>query len=192
MKYTTAEGKAAAVFGCLTGLDCQLLVLAGANKVLGIDLDARIGTDYTAPNVEYINASICNVQSIPDNTLDIVYSVAVFEHVFNIQGAFAESKRILKQGGIAYILSSPLWNSPYGHHFKNLLYDIPWAHLVLGQKSLRDLVGNAGIDTFDGKSVDEIIDYMYSPLNFNRYPSSFYEYAANAMSGVAIMENKVS
>ena len=66
-----------AILGCSTGLDCQLFVLAGVNKVVGIDLDPNIGTDYIDPNVSYLKESITALNTIGDNSFDVIYSVAV-------------------------------------------------------------------------------------------------------------------
>jgi len=192
LSYSDATQKDVVVLGCSTGLDCQLFVLAGANKVVGIDLDPDIGIDYNAPNVSYLRKSITNIGTIADNSFDIVYSVAVFEHVFDIPGALQECKRLLKPGGVAYIISSPLWNSPFGHHYKDMLENYPWIHLVLGKNEAAEFLMSKNINEYNNKSIDDILDYIYHPQHFNHYPASYYEYAANNIDDINIFINKTS
>jgi len=190
--YADPINKDVAILGCSTGLDCQLFVLAGAKNVIGIDLDPRIGNDYQAANVSYLKQSITNLTEICSNSLELIYSVAVFEHVFDIPVALNECKRILKPDGIAYILSSPLWNSPYGHHYKPLLEAYPWIHLVLGQRELYDFLTDKGICEYDGKTIDQILDYIYHPQHFNRFPAPYYQYAVKNIDGIEVLDNKLS
>ena len=190
--FTNIEHKRVAVLGCSTGLDCQLFVLAGAEKVLGVDLDPRIGKDFEAPNVSYLRESISALDSIENDSFDVIYSTAVFEHVFDIPGALNECQRILKPGGIAFILSSPLWNSPFGHHYKNMLENYPWMHLVLGQAEAVDFLTRNNIVEYNGIPTEEVLNYIYHPQHFNRFPASLYEYAATNIDGVEIIANKSS
>lgn len=55
-----------------------------------------------------------------DNVFDMVFSIAVLEHVQNLESAMRESIRILKQGGTLYA-NIPNYNSIYEGH-----YDIFW------------------------------------------------------------------
>jgi len=190
LRYSGVEGKDVVVLGCSTGLDCQLFVLAGAKTVLGVDLDPGIGSDYLAPNVAYLRESISNLSSIANDSFDVVYSVAVFEHVFDIQGALNECRRILRPGGLAYILSAPLWNSPFGHHYKSLMENYPWIHLVLGESEAEIFLDRNGVKDCGNGSVREALQYIYHPQHFNRYPAAYYELAANSVENIAILHNK--
>ena len=67
----------------------------------------------------------------PDETFDIVVSIAVFEHLPDVSQAVSELQRLMKRGGIAYI-SVHLFTSPSGgHHFnwQNTYRVPPWDHL---------------------------------------------------------------
>ncbi len=69
--------------------------------------------------------------SFPDETFDIVVSVATFEHIADVPRAVSELFRIMKRGAIAYI-DINLFTSPSGgHHFnwRNTAKVPPWDHL---------------------------------------------------------------
>jgi ubiquinone/menaquinone biosynthesis C-methylase UbiE len=66
-----------------------------------------------------------------ENTYDIIVSIAVFEHIKNLQKAVSELHRVLKKGGFAYIVIH-MYPSFSGNHY-NLYRSInkipPWDHL---------------------------------------------------------------
>lgn len=68
---------------------------------------------------------------LPDETFDVVISIAVFEHLHDVSQALSEMQRVMKAGGIAYI-SIHLFTSPSGgHHYKWENTDMvpPWDHI---------------------------------------------------------------
>lgn len=57
----------------------------------------------------------------PDGAFDVVVSSNVLEHVYDLDGLLAESKRVLRQGGIAvHVLPTPSWR------FWTTLAHVPW------------------------------------------------------------------
>lgn len=69
--------------------------------------------------------------SFPDETFDIVVSVATFEHIADMLRAVSELSRVMKRGAIAYV-DINLFTSPSGgHHFnwRNTAKVPPWDHL---------------------------------------------------------------
>ncbi len=69
--------------------------------------------------------------SFPDETFDIVVSVATFEHIADMPRAVSELSRVMKRGAIAYI-DINLFTSPSGgHHFNwpNTAKVPSWDHL---------------------------------------------------------------
>lgn len=73
-----------------------------------------------------------------DNTFDAVFSTDTFEHVMDLDLAFAELLRVLKPEGLLLTAFGPLFFSPYGYH----LYwacKVPYAHVFFGLDALVDL-----------------------------------------------------
>lgn len=81
--------------------------------------------------------------AFPDAYFDVAYSLNVFEHINDLEGAYRELWRVLKPGGVLYLYSSPIWTSYRGHHYNHWLSDYvdlipPWGHLYLERKRLFD------------------------------------------------------
>ncbi len=67
--------------------------------------------DVSFYNLEYPEYDIQDLSSIPDNSVDVVYSEMILEHVENPQAAIDESYRILKKGGI--VIHTTVFIMPY-------------------------------------------------------------------------------
>lgn len=69
--------------------------------------------------------------NFPDETFDIVVSVASFEHIANVPQAVSELSRVMKRGAIAYVIIHLFTSPSGGHHFNwpNPDKVPPWDHL---------------------------------------------------------------
>lgn len=65
------------------------------------------------------------ITGVADNSIDIIINVSVFEHVKDVQSAFAEMYRVLKPGGVAYCSIDPR------DHY---LFDYPYLFLKYSEK----------------------------------------------------------
>ncbi len=61
-----------------------------------------------------------------DETFDIIYGVAVLEHIPDPQLLFQQVYRCLNQGGYAFFSGGPIWSSALGHHCWITLGDIDY------------------------------------------------------------------
>lgn len=79
---------------------------------------------------------------------DCMFSWSVFEHVRRdlLDAVVSELMGVLRSGGLAYIQIAPLYYSPDGAHFFDLLTE-PWAHLARQQSELRDIITSATVDS---------------------------------------------
>ena len=68
---------------------------------------------------------------LPNDFADVVVSIAVFEHIRNVNEAVAELTRVLKPGGIAYVEIHLFTSLSGGHHpqWANPRAVPPWDHL---------------------------------------------------------------
>jgi len=76
---------------------------------------------------------------VADASLDFLYSYNCLEHLHDLDGAFLETARVLRRGGLCYAATEPLFYSVEGHHLGDL-FAIPWGHLLWEPESLADLV----------------------------------------------------
>ena len=189
---TKLESKRVLVVGCGHGQDCQAFV--GAKVIHGIDICQHIGRDFSHPSVSYFSESAEAMERSSDE-YDLVFSVAVLEHIHNLAAALAEIVRVTKPGGLIYTVASPLWNSLEGHHYNDLFSDYPWAHLRLTPDAMKhwlvtskthedfqpwlDLLEKEGflsepiLDKDIYNYAQRITDFLFSDY-FNRTPAKQY------------------
>ena len=75
---------------------------------------------------------------IADESVDAVFSDNVFEHIADVPAVMAETRRVLKPGGIAFIIIHPFAAFSGGHHLGTISHQReqstvseipPWDHL---------------------------------------------------------------
>src|SRR5262249_26255553 len=97
-----------------------------------------------------------------DASFDAVLSTDTFEHVMDLDLAFAEIARVLKPGGSLLSRFGPLFCSPHGYH----LYwacQVPWAHLIFGLDAI------AAMRTRRGGSSTQPTSWRDLGLNARRF-----------------------
>jgi GT2 family glycosyltransferase/ubiquinone/menaquinone biosynthesis C-methylase UbiE len=133
--------------GCSDGLVCDILALAGAKKVVGIDVMKSVGCGFSHDHVQYEVMDVSRM-TFPDRMFDIVYSIATFEHLASPYQALLEMLRVTKVGGYGYIQAGPLYHSPFGHHMFEYFRDYPWIHLRKSKDEIVLYAKERGIDKF--------------------------------------------
>ena len=121
----------------------EVIRRVGEVVVNGIDSDLCGLADTQAEKGNRLTIHKMDVKRLafPDAYFDAAYSLNVFEHINDLEGAYRELRRVLKPGGLLYLYSSPIWTSYRGHHFNHWLSDYvdlipPWGHLYLGKARL--------------------------------------------------------
>ncbi len=90
--------------GCGEGYGLALLRDAGAGRVIGVDLDeptvahARARYADADAGIEVVAAELREVP-VPDDTVEVVVSFQVIEHLHDIPGFLAELRRLTRPGG---------------------------------------------------------------------------------------------
>ena len=137
------EGKSVLDIGCGWGRLCADIALAGARRVVGIDIEhSYIDFDIQyvlkehpqlAGKLEFHCLSL--EQWSTDEQFDIIVSKDAFEHIMDLLLMMREIMQHLKPGGRVYIGFGPLWRSPYGDH-KETLSITPWGHLLKSDEKI--------------------------------------------------------
>lgn len=147
------DGKAVLEIGAGEGHRCLEMADHGAARVVGVDpfetpvLAARAKLATLPPifreRVEFVHGTI---ESLGDQTFDVVVSENALEHVMDVPGLLAEIRRRLRPGGRAYIGFGPLYHAPDGDHGwlraalpARRFFPWPWGHLLLRRYALRRL-----------------------------------------------------
>ncbi len=130
-------------------------------ELVGINKD-----DYGAVDVgsraRLVEADVC-AMAFAEHEFDLVYSLATFEHVHDLQRAVQQIHRVLRPGGLLIANWSPIWNGFDGHHYgatvkETQAIELPWAHLIFDRTTLPAyLVDGEGFDRSHARKATEAI-----------------------------------
>lgn len=95
------------------------------------DAYSKLVSAQAAPRVRFIEDDICT-SSVPDESVDVIVSWEVLEHITNPDEAFKQMSRVLKKGGFAFHEYNPFFSVDGGHSLCTL--DFPWGHARLDDK----------------------------------------------------------
>ncbi|MCH8165627.1 MAG: class I SAM-dependent methyltransferase, partial [Planctomycetes bacterium] len=122
--------------------------------------------DYPAVDVprraRLVKADVC-AMAFPEHEFDLVFSLATFEHVHDLQRAVEQIHRVLRPGGLLIAKWSPIWNGFDGHHYGATVkvmqaIELPWVHLIFDRTTLGAyLVDGEGFDRNQARQATEDI-----------------------------------
>jgi ubiquinone/menaquinone biosynthesis C-methylase UbiE len=123
----------------LGGMQVELL-RRGAAKTIALDIDSgfleearkRVGND---PRFELVHAPV-EACPLPDESVDVVVSDAVFEHLSSPVEALAQLHRVLRPGGLAYISFGCTWGHYNGPHLITYLH-VPWVQVLFSEDTIK-------------------------------------------------------
>jgi SAM-dependent methyltransferase len=144
------------------------------SEYIGNQYEANKNTDYSYDNTGwegyYQKWKLTNGERF-----DIVYSIAAFEHIHNLNGCLNAISDMLRDGGVLYSYFTPIWSAPNGSHgFHPKQIDVlgSHSHLFFDFCSLQDyLIGNHAISPDQACMAAH---ELYKNNQINRY--SFEEY----------------
>jgi SAM-dependent methyltransferase len=126
-------------YGCGLGYQSVAMAKAGANFVLGIDINRKdlskakelAKSSGVGNKVEFIEKA--------DEKLDGKFDVAVsqnsMEHFLDPMASLDEMKRLIHQNGKILVTFGCPWCSPYGSH-TYFFTKIPWVHILFSERSV--------------------------------------------------------
>jgi hypothetical protein len=109
------------------------------------------------------------------------------EHVQNLEAAYREMVRLTRRGGIIYALAAPLWNSRRGHHLA-CLHAFPWIHLRFKSEFIA-MLGEELHITYNGKSLRDVVEWLFTSTYFNRANSACYVQACASLAVSRTLRN---
>lgn len=134
-------GKTLIDVGCGLGNTCIEAARRGAERVLGVDIDAE-RIEFAQRHVQKVapeqatKVTFQNIESLKDlrsERFDLVLSQDSFEHLDDPEGAVHDFRTLLSPGGVLIIGFGPLWGSPWGGHL-NHITSVPYAHLIFPER----------------------------------------------------------
>jgi SAM-dependent methyltransferase len=115
-------------------------------------------------NAEHIDADL------QENTVDAIFSVACFEHIYDLEAALQACHRVIKNGGVLYSFFAPIYSYlTDGHHGvipeHPSFEKTPWGLHLLSLADQRTYLINNGIE-----DPTEIQNFL-GAVNFDRRPN---------------------
>lgn len=137
--------------GCHDGMVSA--ALTGRGRVTAIDLK-NTGFDERAraAGVE-LAAMDASALEFEDHSFDVVFSYDTFEHFADPRGVLSEAVRVLRPGGLLYLMFGPLYLSPRGLHAYRTV-TVPYCHLLFDRATLDRFVADIGAASIDYDAVN--------------------------------------
>lgn len=86
----------------------------------------------------FLKGDITQETEIESNSIDMIYSLSVIEHIMDLEGAFKEMFRILKPGAVMFHKYDPYFHILGGHSHSTL--DCPWGHVRLSGNDIEKYI----------------------------------------------------
>jgi ubiquinone/menaquinone biosynthesis C-methylase UbiE len=120
------------------GMQVELLRREAA-KTIALDIDPwfleetrkRVAGD---SRVEFVHAPIEECP-LPDESVDVVVSDSVFEHLSDVPASLNQLHRVLRPGGLVYITFGCTWLHFNGPHLITYLH-VPWVQVFFSEKTI--------------------------------------------------------
>lgn len=157
-RYVSLGGREILVAGCGTARDIESWIRFKPQRIVGIDwfsyarawtlLKRHYAQITPATEVHFAQADLAHMSDIPDASVDVISSDAVFEHLKNLPEVLIEFHRILRPGGVLYATFGPLWYGYGGDHVSG--YDAVtsgYNHLLLNVEDYQHYLDNMGTHT---------------------------------------------
>jgi SAM-dependent methyltransferase len=127
------RGKTVVDFGCGNGLEVIELAKAGAELVIGIEIDECLLTSARQNAAQAGVGDRCLFVPHPDRPVDMVVSLDCFEHYADPVTVLRTVYAMLRQNGIFQVSFGPPWYHPWGEHLIELP---PWAHVFFSESAV--------------------------------------------------------
>lgn len=124
------EGKRVLEVGCAHGQMTRLLVKkGGAREAIGVDVvESPTWDELAGKRISFQQADLASERILPSNSVDVVVSNSVLEHVRRPLRMLEAIADLLKAGGEAW-LSFNLYRGPKAsHRYRQVFF--PWPHLL--------------------------------------------------------------
>lgn len=156
------------------------LVNNGAKHVTSINIDSKFPTKEISNKISAKNLSATELTKYyNEETFDVVFGVAILEHIDNTSLLLKQIYSVLKKNGLVLLQGGPIWTCSIGHHvwvncneniyrFNNQTKNpIPnWYHLLLSPDKMKTfLVDKQNILP---EHADKIVSYIYDGRDLSR------------------------
>lgn len=137
--FVSFEGKTVLDLGCNRGYLLHSFLQHEKFKAIGADLVSYYLKDALrdyGDTIEFIQTTPTTVP-LPDNSVDVVYTIDTIEHLSQPREIFNDVYRTLRPGGVFLVHFNP-WLNPHGSHLDDII-PFPWPHVFFSMDTLLDV-----------------------------------------------------
>ncbi len=141
-------------------------------EAIGAEIDPealRYARENYGENIKFVQTTPNSIP-LPDNSVDVIYTIDTVEHLSDPCEIFAECLRVLRPGG-TFLIHFSAWLAPYGSHLEDII-PIPWANAIFSMDTLL----NAAAHLYDSPDYD-VACYYIDPVTGIRKPNPFLDKA---------------
>ena len=186
-KLKSLKGKTILVLGCGYGADALAWLSLGPARVIAVDI-VNYETCWRQASSLYSNRQtkldfyqldlIANDWDfIEPDSVDVIFSYAVLEHLSDLNVVLDRSKKALKKGGLFVASYGPLWYGPHGDHTFPKSEDDCFNHLLLGDEDYHayvESIRNGWAHSGNGNDGTFLLENGYfSYLRSHEYMNAF-------------------
>lgn len=133
----TVAGKRVLELGCGSGYSARALLTIGqAAQVTAIDLDRQPSWDEAPdPRLTFLAGDLSSSNLVPAESIDLVVSHVVFEHVTRPLQMLAAIREVLVEGGSAWLRMNIYTACNASHRYAEVSF--PWPHLLFEDEVVR-------------------------------------------------------
>ncbi len=190
------RGATILVQGAGTGWDALTWAEQQPAKIIATDLYAfpadwaeieRYARDKFGVSLTFHEAPMESHDFIADGSIDLCTSHNVLEHCRDMSGVLAESKRLLRPGGLLFADFDPMWFAPGGDHYsgRGRLEEV-YNHLLLDRPDYEVFFKKYALPVEDFQNGGRYVEIdLFSKLTTNRY-IEFYRQAGFEIDGLVV------
>jgi SAM-dependent methyltransferase len=134
--FTSFADKTVLELGCSYGYMLDTFLQKESFDAIGVDIDPQAiarGRALYGDRIAFHQVTPSAIP-LPDESVDVIYSIDTVEHLSQPGETFLECHRILRPGGVCLIQFYP-WLSPWGSHLEDII-TFPWPHVVFSMDTL--------------------------------------------------------
>lgn len=138
-RFASFGGKTVLDLGCNRGYMLHAFLQGESFTPVGADISAADLETARATYGDLITFVRTTPSSIPlpDESVDVAYSIDTVEHLSRPREMFGEVFRVLRPGGLFLVHFNP-WLNPYGSHLEDII-PFPWPHVLFPMETLLDV-----------------------------------------------------
>jgi SAM-dependent methyltransferase len=141
-EFATFESKTVLEVGCSTGYLLDAFLNKENFAAIGADISEEAlarGQKLYGNRIKFVQTTASSIP-LPDNSVDVIYTIDTVEHLSRPEEIFRETYRILKPGGQFLVYFAP-WYGPCGSHLDDII-PLPWMHVVFSMDTLLNVAAH--------------------------------------------------